>query len=438
MSNKTIQNKCERCGKTSTLQQKSFTISEHVSKYIKKKLQINNQPLDEKCKLNSYSCSYCKKDSEKNKIQLEEEKKRLEQEGENEEEIKLVKKKIEDINTFLKQKPTESSTKSIKRHQKWFYNEFSGEHLRKKIKNLDYLKLRKKETRSLLGEATKFILISKQRDKKFLVKYSKDCGERNDHGAKEIITEKIMTDIANYFMNSATCSLCLYKNRLALRSTIFTYFGKNSKYSYRAIHGKEIFKYSSIKSPPNKGKDQKEFYALEEIERSINEYPKQYKTLETEVAKKLILQFHLMLLVDAFLGNQDRHHENWCFILKGTKDQKIEQIYFSPLFDTGRGLFWNINLYELIHEYSRADKMENYVQGSSPLFHLKDKININHFDVIKYIKKRDPALFQGFRSKLRRLNLDDFFGSYNQLISPIRIVRMKKLLKIRRHKIMEV
>lgn len=445
MSKNTIRKKCEMCGSILQTANQSFTILDCISPYIREKLK--DFSVDEKCNLKNNFCHICNSNLTQDKSKLVKKKESLEQKKFSsnikrekvslEAEIELINSQINNILSKLKANPSHSVKKVIKRHQKWFYKEFSGEHLRKKVKHLDYLTVEKGETRSLLGEATKFSVISRNKDKRFLIKYSKDSGNRNNHGAKEIITEKIMTDIADYFMNSAKCSLIFYKNRLAIASKIFTYFGDKSKYIHRAIHGREIFEYS-FETPPQKRKIQKTFYELDKIEESIIEYPKNHKGLEQCTGKHLLSQFRLMLLVDAFLGNQDRHHENWCFVLKTSKQGSFKKLYFSPLFDTGRGLFWNENIYELIYKYRKTEEFNKYLFNSSPLFHLKDEENTNHFSVVKYVKYKDRRLFKAFKMKLEQFPVDEFFRSYIGLISPIRIVRMKKLLKCRRLEIIRL
>ena len=405
--------KCNTCGSSLKKSEQSFNILDLISLYIKEKLE--NFLIEEKCKFDDYFCSSCNSKLRQKQNRLKKQISDLDKNKKKNELQKNFKKEIkndiEKISSKLKIKPSDVVRRKVKKHQIWFYNEFSGDHLRKKLKNIDYLKEEKEETRSLLGEATKFSLISKYKDKKFLVKYSKDSRERNNHGAKEIITEKIMTDIAYFFINSAKCSLVFYKNRLAISSTIFTYFGNKSKYNYRAIHGNEIFEYS-FESPPQKRKEQKKFYELEKIESSVKDYPKKYEKLKESNSKNLLSQFRLMLLVDAFLGNQDRHHENWCLVLKSPKNNRnsnlYKSLYFSPLFDTGRGLFWNENIYELIYKYVDQKELSNYIEESSPLFHLKGKENINHFDVVKYIKREDPYLFKKFKKRLQEFPINGF------------------------------
>ena len=436
---------CKKCNQNFAQHQITCNIIDHVSSYIRN--QIQGSQINEKCTLQSTICRACL-------LNLKEEKRNLETEIEslrnlpvgNENSNSQIKKKelqVKEISHQLTHNISSSQKKFIKRHQKWFYNELSGAHLRKKAKILDHLKYRGEETKSLLGEATKFILFSRYKDKRFLVKFSKDVGTRNNHGIKDIITEKIMTDIADCFMKSAKCSIVLYQDRLALCSTMFTYFGDRNVKSvvnnneYRAIHGNEIFEYAYDKKPPDKRKKQKKFYQLEEIEKAIMKYPSYYK-LNTNIGIKLLSDFRLMLLIDAFLGNQDRHHENWCLVIKTSKkDSSKKTLYFSPLFDTGRGLFWNSNVYELILKYGNVDNFQRYIDKSEPLFHLSSKEeNTNHFDVVKYIRTKDPQLFESFTQELRRFSVDNFFRSCNNLISPIRIVRMKKLLKCRKAKIL--
>ena len=435
---------CVKCGSLLTKTSKSFLITDHISKYIKDK--ISDQLDSERCYFDVTSCDPCQSKIQKLTRERDKLKDEIEKIEKNESLKEELQKKENKINS-LKKNPSDqlgiNEIKFIKKHQKWFYNEFSGNHLRKKMTNLDHLKESKpknkgetsKESDSLLGEATKFVLVSKKQDKKFLVKQSKDSNQRNDHGIKELVTEKIMTDIASHFMKSAKCSLGFYRMQPVVYSTFFSYYGEKCKYEHEVYHGDDIFR-KTVQNPPKVRSKQKNFYKLEKIEESILKYPENHK-LDRSIGRELLSQFRLMLLVDSFIGNQDRHHQNWCFILKTLKEDKDKkELIFSPLFDTGRGLFWNSNIYEIITKYKKDREFKQYVDKSWPLFHIGDNLKANHFDVAKYIKEEDKSLFDSFQKRLHNFYIDKNIQSYSGLISPVRIVIIKKLLKCRKQILM--
>jgi|26BtaG_2_1085354.scaffolds.fasta_scaffold00010_101 hypothetical protein len=100
--------------------------------------------------------------------------------------------------------------------------------------------------------------------------------------------------------------------------------------------------------------------------------------------------FH-MLLFDALTGNNDRHYYNWGVI---THIKNKERPYFSPIYDTARGLLWNLsdeNVLSLHTELKNPNnkRLENYVLKSVPKISIPDNENCNHFELIEYLEKND-------------------------------------------------
>lgn len=54
--------------------------------------------------------------------------------------------------------------------------------------------------------------------------------------------------------------------------------------------------------------------------------------------EKIFSDFIKLLIYDAYVGNNDRHHENWAII---SDIQSKRLTYFSPIYDTARGILWN-------------------------------------------------------------------------------------------------
>lgn len=85
-------------------------------------------------------------------------------------------------------------------------------------------------------------------------------------------------------------------------------------------------------------------YTYKDIVHMIEKHTK----ISSEHKKQAIEQFWDMYMLDAVLGNRDRHHGNWGYICKG-KEYKISKIY-----DNGASLFPNVN--DKIDEYKRDRK----------------------------------------------------------------------------------
>jgi hypothetical protein len=100
--------------------------------------------------------------------------------------------------------------------------------------------------------------------------------------------------------------------------------------------------------------------------------------------------FH-MLLFDALTGNNDRHYYNWGIISHIKNEHKP---YFSPVYDTARGLLWNQSdekVISLQKELSNPDnkKVENYVLNSVPKISVPNNSKCNHFELIEFLKENE-------------------------------------------------
>jgi len=100
----------------------------------------------------------------------------------------------------------------------------------------------------------------------------------------------------------------------------------------------------------------------------------------------LFNDFVRMLLFDALVGNNDRHFYNYGVIrdLTGRKPPR-----FSPIYDTARGLYWNLQEKELVSlypdKYRREQRLQSYVRKSQPKMSWEGNPNITHTDMVKLI-----------------------------------------------------
>lgn len=96
-----------------------------------------------------------------------------------------------------------------------------------------------------------------------------------------------------------------------------------------------------------------------------------------------------MLLFDALTGNNDRHYYNWGVV---THIKNKHEPYFSPVYDTARGLYWN-NSEEFIlslhndTESEQKRKLSKYIQNSVPKISIPGNHKCNHFELIAFLKE---------------------------------------------------
>ncbi|TCD10575.1 hypothetical protein EZ449_09530 [Pedobacter frigidisoli] len=104
-------------------------------------------------------------------------------------------------------------------------------------------------------------------------------------------------------------------------------------------------------------------------------------------ADEIIDSFLHMILFDALSGNNDRHYYNWGVISHIKNHHKP---YFSPIYDTARGLLWNYSdekVISLYKELASNDKIQltKYVINSVPKISVPNNAKCNHFDLINHL-----------------------------------------------------
>jgi hypothetical protein len=103
-----------------------------------------------------------------------------------------------------------------------------------------------------------------------------------------------------------------------------------------------------------------------------------------EILNKLVK----MLLYDALVGNNDRHFYNWGVV---RHIESKHEPYFSPIYDTARGLFWNEpekKVKALLTDKNRLNSyLRKYCKNSRPKIGWEETKNINHFKLVYNIYK---------------------------------------------------
>jgi len=191
---------------------------------------------------------------------------------------------------------------------------------------------------------------------------------------------------------------------------------------------------------------------VEEIEKS--KLAKELLTLQ--ITQRAILKFFpihadqiledliKMLLFDAWVGNNDRHFYNWGVI---TDVKGRQRPYFSPVYDTARGLFWNYQEQKIVSLSKNSKELEaqikKYITGSCPKIGWDSEVDINHIRLVEQIAKynfgiKRESIHDLFSTdnlkKCEKLIHDEFHG----LLSPERIYVVNRCLERRIEEIRKV
>lgn len=126
----------------------------------------------------------------------------------------------------------------------------------------------------------------------------------------------------------------------------------------------------------------RELFNFEFISEAIKSvFPNNYQ----EILRSLVR----LIVFDAVSGNNDRHFFNWAVIRSIHKDNT--KPYFSPIYDSARGLMWNWSDNDLVRHFNQrkkgGKKIENYIELASPRISIETNSNINHFGLVAYIWK---------------------------------------------------
>lgn len=148
---------------------------------------------------------------------------------------------------------------------------------------------------------------------------------------------------------------------------------------------------------------------------------------------KLRDHFWNMFVVDAFIGNWDRHNGNWGFLYNQEKDE----MKIAPIFDCGSALFPQIDddfIKKIISSKAEMNARVYDVPTSAILFNGKRG---NYFKIITSSEYEDCN--KAIKRIVPRINLDqiNLLIDEVELASDLQKVFLKKILKMRKDIILD-
>jgi hypothetical protein len=197
----------------------------------------------------------------------------------------------------------------------------------------------------------------------------------------ESITELLLNRLGMIFgLNMAESRIVMMGGQLRFLSRYFL-----NPLKEELVHGADILAgYLNEDSPRfveevDKQKLTTEWFTLQLVDNAVtNMFPYQ----KDEIMHKL----SMLIIFDAFVGNNDRHFFNWGVI------RSIDgsfQPYFSPIYDTARGLFWNYSeskVNEIVEVNKTIDAhIIKYCKISRPKIGWEGEKKLNHFKIFEKI-----------------------------------------------------
>jgi len=199
-------------------------------------------------------------------------------------------------------------------------------------------------TTQIGGYAPKWVLVSEDGGPDYIVKRPTYRG-----GPMETLTELLINRLGEaYGFDMAHSGMVSIDGRPAFITRSFL------KPKEHLIHGSALIEdyYSAprgeLDTVPH-GRKEQEFYSLDFVVPTIQEHC-------GKDGGAIISKFVEMLVFDALIGATDRHAQNWGVIRESTTQGGYR---FSPIFDTSRGLFWNLPDVK-ISELARNNKLLSY------------------------------------------------------------------------------
>lgn len=228
-------------------------------------------------------------------------------------------------------------------------------------------------------------------------------------------------------------------------------------FTQELIHGQQVLLRIYPEFETKKGTDHT-FQLVESFFKSLN---------DEEERKSILKEFIEMLVFDAVIGNRDRHQQNWAIIREikvkmrtknffGFKKQPdlpiiTRVVRFSPLFDNGNCLAYNIIEEKLDAFINDENKLYKYLFGEKAVSHLKwYGTPMPHIELLKHISKIYPEEVLKSASKVNEsfneniikdiiFNIDNgvIFAEEKYILSPKRKELISKLIIVRTKRLLE-
>jgi HipA-like C-terminal domain len=248
--------------------------------------------------------------------------------------------------------------------------------------------------------------------------------------------------VIEYMINRTGQQLGLHMNEIKLVKAnsqirfLSKYFlGKNEKLIHGAeICGEHLGDMLMAEQIANHKANSRELFTFEFIIAAVRAiFPDCFENLLVELVK--------LITFDAVVGNNDRHFYNWGVI--GTKKKTTKLPIFAPVYDSARGLLWNlddenIKHYLKVHKQG-GKKVINYIEEASPRISIEGNTQANHFQLIEFIKLYNneyreivnSLISKENESKVIAMLKDEFYHLFIpercELITLILKTRFKKL-----------
>ena len=254
----------------------------------------------------------------------------------------------------------------------------------------------------------------------------------------ESITELLLNQLGAIFgLKMANSKLAMIGGQLRFLSRYFLNTSKEE-----LVHGADILAGYFNDSPQfveevDKQKLTREWFTIQIVDSAVScMFLYQKDEIMHELAK--------LIIFDALVGNNDRHFFNWGVI------RSVEgsfQPYFSPVYDTARGLFWNYSetkLADIVEVNKNIDShIRGYCKKSRPKIGWENEKNLNHFELFEKIYTSEYNISKDevktlLTPSVLEVMIQEVRNNFQFLMSVNRITMICKCLEYRFNKLQNI
>ena len=196
----------------------------------------------------------------------------------------------------------------------------------------------------------------------------------------ESITELLMNRLGIVFgLNMAESRIAMIGGQLRFLSRYFLH-----PYKEELVHGADILagylnESTRYVEDVDEQKMTRDLFTLQVIEDAVS-------SLFLYQKDEIMHELSRLVIFDAVVGNNDRHFFNWGVI---RSVESGSPPFFSPVYDTARGLFWNYSedkLTDIVEVNKTTDShIRKYCKESRPKIGWEGDKNPNHFQLFRQI-----------------------------------------------------
>ncbi|MBD2180460.1 HipA-like protein [Planktothrix sp. FACHB-1355] len=150
------------------------------------------------------------------------------------------------------------------------------------------------------------------------------------------------------------------------------------------------------------------------------------------------------LLLDAWVGNSDRHHQNWGLIQYKGLSAKVQTTYLAPTYDHGSCLGRELPDEKRLLKLNNGS-VEGYVTKCPSYFYAKvegDKRKLKTFEVFREVAGRYPDAASVWLEYLAKVSLSDTLDLFRRIpsdrISETAIKFAQKVLELNQNRLLDL